>query len=237
MGTRLKAIAPLAVSIGVLAFVATWLALNFTFHWVTVQDGVFGKYGLPQNIHLVLPAIFVGWGIYFLVGADGPALGKTATAAFTGAVGAGLAMWIGPMLAESPDFWGLGVMIGVTAAGLVVLSTIVDDDRFAPAPAFCCYASVFFWWIATGLDNFVPDGKGPHTVAAITSAITDTPLAAGTGAFGGLLSMSWQWVAVSSFVSLVVGAVFGLASVKLAGAIGQVGASQANEEPKIAAPA
>lgn len=237
MGTRLKAIAPLAISIGVLAFVATWLALNFTFHWVTVQDGVFGEYGLPQNIQLVLPAIFVGWGVYFLTGADGAALGKTATAALTGAIGAGLAMWIGPMLAESPDFWGLGVMIGVTAAGLVVLSTAVEDDRFAPAPAFCCYASVFFWWIATGLDNFVPDGKGPHTVSAITSAITDTPLAAGTGAFGGLLSMSWQWVAVSAFVSLVVGALFGLASVKLAGVIGKIGAGSKTEEPQIAAPA
>jgi hypothetical protein len=34
---------------------------------------------------------------------------------------------------------------------------------------------VFFWWIATGLDNFVPGGKGPHTVEGVTSAITDTP--------------------------------------------------------------
>ncbi len=236
MSTRLKAIAPLVVSIGVLAFVATWIALNFTFHWVTVQDGVFGKYGLPQNIHLALPAIFVGWGIYFLLGADTAALGKTVTAALTGSIGAALAMWIGPMLADSPDFWGLGVMIGLTAAGLVVLSTVVEDDRFAPAPAFCCYASVFFWWIATGLDNFVPGGKGPHTAAAVVSAITDKPLAAGTGAFGGLLSMSWQWVAVSTFVSLAVGAVFGLASVKLAGVFGRIGASQPSE-PKMAAPA
>src|SRR5215813_2675 len=116
MGTRLKAIAPLVVSIGVLAFVATWLALNFTFHWVTIQDGVFGKFGLPQGFHFALPAIFVGWVLYFLLGANGPAFGKVATAAATGSIGAGLAMWIGPMLADSPDFWGLGVMIGVTAA-------------------------------------------------------------------------------------------------------------------------
>jgi hypothetical protein len=235
MATRLRAIAPLAVSIGVLAFVATWLALNFTFHWVTVQDGVFGKYGLPQGFHFALPAIFVGWGLYFLLGATNAALGKTVIAALTGTIGAGLAMWIGPMLADSPDFWGLGVMIGVTAAGLVVLSTTVEDDRFAPAPAFCCYASVFFWWIATGLDNFVPGGKGPHTVAAITAAITNKPLAAGTGAFGGLLSMSWQWVAVSIFASLVLGGLFGVASVKLAGVLGRIGAS--SSEPKVAAPA
>ena len=113
-----------------------------------------------------------------------------------------------------------------------MLSTAVEDDRFAPAPAFCCYASVFFWWIATGLDNFVPDGKGPHTVAALTSAITDTPLAAGTGAFGGLLSMSWGAVAISVFISLICGALLGLASVKLAGVFGKLGAHRS--EPNVA---
>ena len=143
-------------------------------------------------------------------------------------------MWIGPMLAESPDFWGLALMIGVTGAGLVVLSTAVDDDRFSPAPAFCCYAAVFFWWIATGLDNFVPGGKGPHTAEAVVAAITDTPLAAGTGAFGGLLSMSWIAVVVSVFFSLVVGAVLGALSVRLAGVFGKVGASKTPAEPEVA---
>jgi hypothetical protein len=233
MATRLKALAPLTVSIGLLAFVATWIALNFTFHWVTVQDGVFGKYGLPEGLHLVLPAIFVAWGLYFMLGADNAALGKTMIAALTGTLAATIAMLLGPALADSPDFWGLAVAIGLTAAGLVVLSTVVADDRFAPAPAFCCYASVFFWWIATGLDNFVPNGKGPHTVDAITAAITNKPLSAGTGAFGGLLSMSWAWVAVSVFVSLGVGALFGLASVKLAGVFSRVGASR-RSEPKVA---
>jgi hypothetical protein len=232
MATRLKAALPLTVSIGVLAFLASELALNFTFHWVTVQDGVFGKYGLPQSIHLVLPALFVSWGLFFLLGADNAALGKTVIAAATGSIFAGLAMWIAPMLAESPDFWGLGLMIGVTAAGLIVLSAV--DERFAPAPAFACYASVFFWWIATGLDNFVPGGKGPHTVDAVTAAITDKPLAAGTGAFGGLLSMSWTAVVISIFFSLVVGTLFGALSVRLAGALGKVGA-KSSSEPKIAA--
>src|SRR4029078_4100323 len=99
-------------------------------------DGVFGKYGLPQNLHLVLPALFVSWGLFFMFGASNAALGKTRFAALPGAVGAGLAIVVGPLLAESPDFWGLALMIGVTAAGLIVLSTAVEDDRFAPAPAF-----------------------------------------------------------------------------------------------------
>jgi hypothetical protein len=197
---------------------------------------VFGKYGLPHGFHLVLPAIFVGWGVFFITGANGAALGKTAIAALTGTVGAALTMAIGPKLADSPDFWGLALMIGITAAALVVLSTVVEDDRFAPAPAFCCYASVFFWWIATGLDNFVPGGKGPHTVAAITAAITNKPLAAGTGAFGGLLSMSWQAVAISIFASLVLGGVFGMASVRLAGVLGRL-TTPRRSEGKVAAAA
>src|SRR3954447_2303023 len=167
MAARLKAVVPLTISIGVLAFLATELALNFTFHWVTVQDGVFGKFGLPEGLQLVLPAIFVAWGLFFLLGATGAALGKTVTAAATGSIAAGIAMWLGPALADAPDFWGLAVAIGVTAMGLVVLSTSVADDRFSPAPAFCAYASVFFWWIATGLDNYVAAGKGPGTALAV----------------------------------------------------------------------
>jgi hypothetical protein len=96
MATRLKAVLPLTLSIGLLAFGASEVALNFTFHWVTVQDGVFGKYGLPQGTHLVLPALFVAWGLYFLLGADGPALGKTVIAALTGTLGATIAMVQGP---------------------------------------------------------------------------------------------------------------------------------------------
>ncbi|WP_028061822.1 DUF1097 family protein [Candidatus Solirubrobacter pratensis] len=234
MATRLRAIAPLTISIGVLAFVASEIALNFTFHWVTVQDGVFGKYGLPEGIHLVLPALFVAWGLYFMLGADNAALGKTVIAALTGAVFAGIAMFFGPLFAESPHFWGLALWIGITALGLVVLSTVVEDDRFAPAPAFCCYASVFFWWIATGLDRFVPGGKGPHTAEAIVAAITNKPLAAGTGAFGGLLSMSWIWVAISVFVSLVCGALLGVLSVKLAGVLGKLGARRRGPEGNVA---
>src|ERR1044072_7850348 len=147
MTTRLKAVLPLTLSIAVLAFLASEVALNFTFHWVTVQDGVFGKYGLPQSFHLVLPALFVTWGLFFLLGADRAALGKTVIAALTGSVGAGIAMYFGPLFAESPDFWGLALWIGITAGALIVLSTTVEDDRFAPAPPVACYASVFFWWM------------------------------------------------------------------------------------------
>ena len=227
----MKAVLPLTVSIGVLAFLASEVALNFTFHWVTVQDGVFGAYGLPQNVHLILPALFVAWGLYFMLGANSAALGKTVIAAITGTIGAGIAMWR-PAVRRVAGLLGPRAEIGVTAAGLIVLSTAVADDR-SPAPAFCCYASVFFWWIATGLDNFVPNGKGPHTAEALTAAITDKPLSAGTGAFGGLLSMSWAAVLVSVSISLVVGSLLGALSVSLAGVFSKLGTSRSSE-PKMA---
>jgi hypothetical protein len=72
MATRLKAALPPTLSIGLLAFLASEVALNFTFHWVTVENGVFGAYGVPQNVHLILPALFVSLGgLYFLLGVAG----------------------------------------------------------------------------------------------------------------------------------------------------------------------
>ena len=89
MSTRVRAIAPLAISIGVVAFLWSEFALNFSFHWVTVQDGVFGKFGLPEHFQLVLLASFVTWGLLFVMGADDAALRKTLIAASTGTVAAG----------------------------------------------------------------------------------------------------------------------------------------------------
>ena len=43
MSARAKAIAPLALVIGILSFLWTELSLNFTFHWVTVQDELLGR--------------------------------------------------------------------------------------------------------------------------------------------------------------------------------------------------
>ena len=43
MSARAKAIAPLAVVIGILSFLWTEFSLNFTFHWVTVQDELLGR--------------------------------------------------------------------------------------------------------------------------------------------------------------------------------------------------
>jgi len=73
----------------------------------------------------------------------------------------------------------------------------------------------------------VPNGAGPHTVAALGLALTKHPLAAGTGAVGGLLSTPWQFVALSVWVSLLCGPVLGLVSRGLASAPARVRASSA----------
>ena len=70
MSARAKAITPLAVVIGILSFLWTEFSLNFTFHWVTVQDELLGEgqLGLPENFQLILPTAFISWGLFFAAG-------------------------------------------------------------------------------------------------------------------------------------------------------------------------
>jgi hypothetical protein len=227
MSDRFKHTGPLAVSIAVLAFLWSEFTLNFNLHWFTVADGVFGKFGLPQKFQLVLPATFVTWGLYYALGADRAAMRKTVIACVTGTLAAAVVMTLGPALSGLPNFWGIALAIGLVGGGLELLSTFSEDGLLSAAPAFICAAAVLFWWFATGLDNYVPSGGGPHTVAALGLALTKHPLAAGTGALGGLISTPWTWVAVSTFVSLLCGPVLGLASRLIAAVPARVGALSA----------
>jgi hypothetical protein len=218
MSHRLKHAVPLAVSIALVAFVWSELTLNFNLHWFTVADGVFGKFGLPEKFQFVLPATFVTWGLYYALGADRTAFRNTLIAACTGTIGAIVIMTLGPAFAGVPSLWGIALAIGIVGGGLVILSALTDDASLSAAPAFVCAASVLFWWFATGLDNYVPGAAGPHTVAALGLALTTHPLAAGTGALGGLLSTPWPFVALSVWVSLLVGPLLGVLSRMLAAA-------------------
>jgi hypothetical protein len=229
MADRVKKVAPLAASIAVVAFVWSELVLNFNLHWFTVADGVFGKFGLPQKFQLVLPATFVAWGLYYMLGADRKAMRKTLIACTTGTIGAIVIMTLGPSLAGLPNLWGIALAIAIVGGGLELLSALTDDGSFSAAPAFACAASVLFWWFATGLDNYVAGGKGPHTVAALGLALTKQPLAAGTGALGGLLSTPWTYVALSTWVSLLVGPVLGLVSRQLAAAPNRIAATSTGQ--------
>ena len=235
MSHRLKQAVPLATSIGLVAFIWSELTLNFNLHWFTVADGVFGKFGLPQKFQLVLPATFVTWGLYYALGADRVALRKTLIAACTGTVGAIVIMTLGPALAGLPSLWGIALAIAFVGGGLVILSAVTEDGSFAAAPAFVCAASVLFWWFATGLDNYVPGAAGPHTVAGLGLALTKHPLAAGTGALGGLLSTPWQFVALSVWVSLLCGPLLGWLCRALAAVPARVSAPSGQVTPRVTA--
>ena len=222
MSNRLKMAVPLALSIAVVAFVWSEFTLNFNLHWFTVADGVFGKFGLPEKFQLVLPATFVTWGLYYVLGADRDALRRTMIACTTGTIGAIVIMTLGPALAGLPSLWGMSLAIAIVGGGLVLISSLSANDYLPAAPAFACAAAVLFWWFATGLDNYVPGAAGPHTVAALGLALTKHPLAAGTGALGGLLSTPWPWVAFSVWVSLLCGPLLGLLSRAMADVPGRI---------------
>jgi hypothetical protein len=121
MTERLKGVYLLAIVIGVLAFLYTEFTLNFTFHWVTDGDLGIGL-ELPANFHLIAPAGFVSWGFYFAAGGDLDAVKKVAVSSVAGSVAALIVMAVGPEFADNPDFWGISLMVGITALA-AVLST------------------------------------------------------------------------------------------------------------------
>lgn len=205
--SRIRAVFPLALSVAVLAAVWVEVGANFTFHWVTDGDLGIGL-ALPASFHLVLPAAFMSWGLFFAAGADVLALRKTAAACVVGATGALALMFLVPRTAAMPDFWAIALWTGVI--GLVlVLGSVAGDWYYVPG-IFVAFASVLFWWIATGMDGWSPNGGGGEGLEALAS-----PATAGTGAFGGVLSTPYLWVYVSVTITLLVGCALGALSVGL----------------------
>ena len=77
MGTKLKLTAPLAITIAVIAFLYVEFAANFSFHWVT--DGSLGNgLDMPSKFHLIIPAAFLTWGMFFVLGANYAVYGAAA---------------------------------------------------------------------------------------------------------------------------------------------------------------
>jgi hypothetical protein len=208
----MKGLAPLALVIGVLAFFYVEVALNFSFHWVTSGDLGNGL-SLPASFHLVVPAAFVSWGMFFAAGADNAAFSKVTIGCVFGAAAALITMALVAGTAGLPDFWGISLWVGVLAAVLVVLGGL-GDWYFIPA-TFGAFASCVFWWLATGLDGWADKGGG---VGNSVKALGD-PATAGAGAFGGVLSTPYPWVCVSVLATLIIGSLLGLASAKLTAAI------------------
>lgn len=215
MSQRLKSLLPLSGAIGILAFAWLEISLNFTFHWVTAGDLGNGL-SLPGNFHLVPPAAFVSWAMVFAAGADVAATKRVIAASTIGAVAGLLLMWTAPALAGLPDFWSIALAAGVLAF-VVVAAGCVGDWYFIPG-TFGGFATIVFWWIATGMDGWVTDGGGvDNSVAALGERGT-----AGAGAFGGVLSTPVLGVFASCEVTLLCGALLGLTSTKLAALLSAV---------------
>ncbi len=207
MGARAKAIFPLALVVGVLSYLWTWFSLNFTFHWVTMAGtDLPGAVGVPQNFHLILPVAFITWGLFFAAGGDNAAFGKIFLAAVFGTVAALITIPLAYQTADFPDFWGISLWVGVFAFILVLI--LIAGDWYYVAGTFPCFAAVFLWWVATGMDGWAPLGADAANGGAGG--------AMGLGAFGGLLSTPWAWVWFNTFVTLVCGLILGIASGKLA---------------------
>ncbi len=223
MSARTKAIAPLAIVIGILSFLWTELSLNFTFHWVTTTDNVFGAdtVGVPENFQLILPTAFISWGLFFAAGGDNAAFGKIFLACVFGTVAALVVMPLAFKTADFPDFWGIALWVGIFAFVLVMI--LIAGDWYYVAGTFPAFASVFLWWIATGLDGWSINGGGTGDYATAINPENAPDVAAantvGAGAFGGLISTPWAWVWFSTLVTLVCGIILGIASAKITAAI------------------
>ncbi len=209
MSAKLKATLPLATSIAVLSFIYVEFTANFTFHWVT--SGSLGNgLDLPSNFHLVIPAGFVAWGLFFALGANNEAARETASNCFFGCLAALVLFIFVDIVKGVPDFWAISLGVGLLAFIIVLFSGAVTLINVPVI--FCTFAATVFWWIATGLDGWAPNGGGVgNSVAALAK-----PATAGTGAFGGVLSTPFTFVALNIFVTLLIGLAFGMASTRLA---------------------
>ena len=230
MSARAKAIFPLAIVIAVISFLWTELSLNFTFNWVTDGDQTLVGFGIPSNFHLILPTAFITYGLFFAAGGDNAAFGKIFLATVFGSVAALITMPlafktadanIGDEMSASPEgpaYWGIALWVGIFAFILVMI--LVAGDWYYVAGTFPCFASVFLWWIATGLDGYVQEPvsgsalSGDEFLAAVGEAG-----AGGTGAALGLLSTPWYWVWFSSWITLVIGTCLGIITAKITAAI------------------
>ena len=203
---KLKATGPLALSIGILAFLYVEFVTNFDFHWVT--SGNLGNgLDLPAHFHMVIPAGFVAWGLFFALGATNVSAREVAVNSVVGCLAAIVLFLFVDGVKGLPDFWAIALAIGLLAFIIVLASGTLTQINVPVV--FCTFASAVFWWITTGLDGWAPGASG-HSVATLATKT------AGSGAFAGVLSTPYGWVAIDTFVTLLVGLVFGMASVRFA---------------------
>jgi hypothetical protein len=218
MSTKLKLTLPLALTIGVLSFLYVEFAANFSFHWVT--DGSLGNgLDMPSKFHLVIPAAFLTWGMFFVLGANNEAAKLVSINCVLGALCGLLLFFMIHVIKKAPDFWGISLSVGVIAF-VVVMATALSDVVNVPT-IFVTFAGTIFWWLATGADGWVPGSNVAHSPQGLAAAAAGASkgLSAGSGAFSGVLSTPYGFVALNMGVTMLIGVVFGVASARIAALI------------------
>ena len=156
--------------------------------------------GLP---YLLVWAGFIAWGCFFHTGGDQKALIKTICGNIFGIVVAWIALLIivkaglGAQLGAAPI--GAAIVVGVTVF-ILVYAAKIDQLSAVPANVYG-YAATVAWSVsAPSAPGATPDVMGTGPLFSLTSPTFGNPL-------------------VILIVSMVLGAIFGLISAKVAGAL------------------
>jgi hypothetical protein len=212
MSTKLKLTAPLAITIGVLAFLYVEFTANFSFHWVT--DGSLGNgLDMPAKFHLVIPIGFLTWGMFFVLGANTDAIKLVAINVAIGCAAALICIVMIHAIKKFPDFWGISLSVGILAFVLVMSSALSDLVNIPTI--FVIFAGCLLWWLATGADGWFA-GAATHTPAGVAQTLAKGGGGSGAGAFFGILSTPYGFVILNCFATMLVGLGFGVASARIA---------------------
>jgi len=163
---------------------------------IALLGGVWTFLALGPLAGLVLVwAGFIAWGCYFHTGGDDAALKKTIVGTVYGAVIAGIAL-------------------------LLVVNNPVGLPGAIAAPVYVA-VTVFFLVIVASVSLLSTVPANVYGYAGVVAYSLCTPTANGVGPLASLTSPSLANPVLLLAVSYVVGAVFGMASGKLAGALGK----------------
>jgi len=174
-GGEMSANTALAISVGVLGAIATWLFLG------------------PLGGMLAIWAAFIAWGCFFHCGGKESGLQSAILGNVAGAIIAGITLWVATQTGIGDQIglpiWA-GICVGIGVAAMVLLANI---------PAFAAI---------------------PAQVYGFASVVALTLL--GNGA-GNLTAASMENPVVVIICSMIVGALFGWVSEKIAGMLAGAG--------------
>lgn len=163
---------------------------------IAVLGGLWAFLALGPLSGLVLVwAGFIAWGAFFHSGGDTAALQKTIAGTIYGAILAGIAL-------------------------LLVVHNPVSLPGSVAAPVYVA-VTVFFLVIVAGITLLSVVPNNVYGYAATVAYSLSVPTADGVGPLASLTALNFSNPVLLLSLSYVLGAVFGLASGKLAGKLGQ----------------